>query len=1069
MAPGEPELSRKRKRSSSDKLLNDHELERTKSVEKVPHRAKEQKDAQKRKTSRNSVGEKDTISAQDVRVNKEKSSGEKKRRLNPSDGPDLGNGKKRKSKSKKKLKDSSALVKASLTVAFNAKKNKTGTSLKKASKIRKSARWYLSASSGGRFLDSGPLFSQDESYLLLASQHTLNVYSVETSLLIRAIAIPKQSRIRAYALSCVNPSHAYVATSKKRLIQFDWTSGKEISSFELDQDITEIQAVAAENPIQDVLYTIGYFSDGDRASSSFAVSKIMHKDEQLINKPDVHRLWKSPQPAHLLRVVGNGEQILFASDDKLTIGVAEKTQSAYLWREIQCSDPLSSLDVRQESLSVSGKKKKKNQGPKPTLKLNIAAGGVRGAIFVYQIDLDDLRGRDGTTVLKPRILHWHREAVEATRWSRDGLYILSGGHESVFILWQLETGKRQELPHLPSRITGITVSPTGTSYGLQLADNSVIVMSTSELQAITHVAGIQSRTFTYANPAAPKLKTVTSKAEASTGNFGSWSENPAVVNPLDPTQIFVAVPSVQDHTGPGNFSSAPYIQTFDAFSSRHVSRQPLTRNNATVKAIGPDANKLIEPNIRFMQISGDGRWLATVDEWLPPASDVNPFADGSEDISPARKDRLESYLKFWLWNEDQGNWMLETRIDMPHRSENDPSSTSVLDLVSDPSSLGFATIGEDGFVRIWRPKTRYEDGAVRCGAHTEGSVSWSCRHAIELEGAALPNEDDINFDPKSPPLNAKLAFSHDGSILAAAQERSSPAALLNEDDVNLDPKSPLLNAKLALSHDSSILVAAQEHSSPASSGVVHLIEATTGSIHSSLASMYRSDLAGLGFCGQFLVVLSNDLVVWDVTINQLAFGFRLDTPSLPGTNAAKLSKLAINSASTAFAIAVPAQGKWLKPTNLRSHVLVFEPSSPTPVFANKLPDFVLSLMSVPKSPSFIVLNSVAEIGTLAPRSGAALSLQAAGNTKSMALKPSEESTLNLQPTNTEAMEGDASTGAEVPHGRVETEDLDIDDDAPVVRKEQLEDALDLGPAFALPPPRTVFDIVAKLYAGKPRN
>jgi len=1024
MASGEAESTRKRKRTSSEKQLDGHELKRTKSGNKAQRKTKE--DTTKPDAQRPNVSSKGRKPAEVSRPNKDK-----KHRVQPADKSDIR--KSKKSNSKGKLKDSSALIKASSTMESDVEKEVTAKSLKKASKMRKSTGWFLSASSGGRFLNSGPLFSEDEKYLLLASQHTLNVYSVETSLLVRAIAIPKQSRIRAYALSCVNPSHAFVATSKKQLIQFDWVLGKEISSFELDQEIFEIQTIAAEKDSQDILYTIGSLSHGDRATTTFMVSKITYRSENLATKPDVHRLWKSTQPAHLLRVVGQGEQVLFASDDKIVIGLAENGYSSYLWREIQISDPVSSLDVQLESLPVSGKKKP--QGSRSvSFRLNVAIGGVRGAIFVYKIALDDhkriegLFKKDGPAILKPRILHWHREAVEAIRFSHDGHYILSGGRESVFILWQLETGKRQELPHLPSPIIGITISPTGTSYGLQLADNSVIVISTSELQATAHVAGIQSRTFTYANPAAPKLKTVTSKAEAMNGIFGPWTENPAVVNPRDPSQILVAVPSVQTNTGASSISSSPYIQTFDTFSSRHVSRQPLARNNVTVKAIGPDANKLIEPNIRFMQISEDGQWLATVDEWIPPPSDINAFADGNEDMESTRRDRLESYLKIWLWNEIQGHWMLETRIDMPHRSDSDLTNTSVLDLVSDPSGLGFATIGEDGFVRIWRPKTRYGDGAVKRGAHSEGSISWSCRHAIEFEGAALSKDDDNSFDPKSPPLNAKLAYSHDGSILAAAQERYSAT----------------------------------------SPGVIHLIDATNGSIHSSLTSMYRSNLAGLGFCDQFLIVLSNDLVVWDVTTNQLAYGFPLDIPSLPGTNSANFSKLAVNATGTAFAIAVPAQGKWLRPTNLKSHVLVFEPRSPMPTFTNKMPDFVLSLMSIPKSPSFMVLNSVAEIRTLAPRSGAALSLQIVGKTESIALAMSKNTTaLNRQ---AQDMEEDTTEGAkQVSHLAEDDEDMDADDDAPVVRKEQLEDALDLGPAFALPPPRKIFDIVAQLFAGKPRK
>src|SRR5690242_11767197 len=74
-----------------------------------------------------------------------------------------------------------------------------------------------------------------------------------------------------------------------------------------------------------------------------------------------------------------------------------------------------------------------------------------------------------------------------------GHYLISGGFETVLVIWQLSTGKQQTLPHLTAAVESIVVSPQGASYAVTLANNSVLVLSTSELEAKTNIVGMQSR------------------------------------------------------------------------------------------------------------------------------------------------------------------------------------------------------------------------------------------------------------------------------------------------------------------------------------------------------------------------------------------------------------------------------------------------------------------------------------------------------------------------------------------------------------------------------------------------
>ncbi|KAG9349177.1 hypothetical protein JZ751_029501 [Albula glossodonta] len=60
--------------------------------------------------------------------------------------------------------------------------------------------------------------------------------------------------------------------------------------------------------------------------------------------------------------------------------------------------------------------------------------------------------------------HWHHDAVSALSFTPEGTSLLSGGIESVLVLWQYGTESKDFLPRLGSAIEHISVSPDGTLY-----------------------------------------------------------------------------------------------------------------------------------------------------------------------------------------------------------------------------------------------------------------------------------------------------------------------------------------------------------------------------------------------------------------------------------------------------------------------------------------------------------------------------------------------------------------------------------------------------------------------------
>jgi NET1-associated nuclear protein 1 (U3 small nucleolar RNA-associated protein 17) len=882
-------------------------------------------------------------------------------------------------------------------------------------------------------------------YLLLATERALKVYSIETSLLIRTFTVSRFERITTYALSRYNPDHVYIATSNKRIILADWTTGKEIKKYKIDLRVLRMQAVIMENSDHDTLFYVAAELQSPHYEQNCSISKVTIRKPT--SKQGLHptELWSHSRILFVFTVTEGGKYVIAASEDTLILGRIQGDGTSYIWQQIRCSEPVTSLDVQLQPKSGTGKKKS-FQVQKRESSLNLVIGGLRGKIFLYMdlidaLEKQDLGGKHDSGInLNPRIMHWHREAVEAVKWSADGNYILSGGHETVFLLWQLRTGHRQELPHLSSPIISITVSLAGTSYALQLADNSVIVLSTSELQPKAHISGIQSRVYPYSFIHEPKLTTVTSLAEAADKLVRKLRKVPVLVNPRQPNQVFITVPSAQSRSGATGSSAAPYLQTYDTFNDRHITRQAMTRNNATVLTSGPGMAKLIEPDVTLIQISGDGKWLASVDEWMPPMSDITSFAESGNSVEQIRKSRRESYLKFWLWNEEKGHWILETRIDAPHRANPNTVANRILDLVSDPSGVGFATVGEDGSVRIWRPKTRYKDGTMRRGAHNDADtlITWSCQYTIELERTSSPNVSDEEFQSHSTLMNAKLAYSPDGSILAATQETSA----------KVQP------------------------------GLVQLIDTATGKIHISLPSMYPAGLAGLEFCHRYLIVLSTQLQVWDIITNKLAYGFRLDLPSLPTGELATASQLVVNSKRNAFAMSVPVNDeteKTHKLANMRFHVLVFDPNHPIPLLATELPSPILAITPIPDSSGFFILDSLAETRIIAPRTSTAFATTplVTNGTRRQSARSTELPTLNVDMIAGDNGDDDKVTDVlkRTDHEQIhlERDDLYSEDDKPIVKGEQLADALDLGPSFALPPAREMFEAVARLYGMKPKS
>lgn len=309
------------------------------------------------------------------------------------------------------------------------------------------------------------------------------------------------------------------------------------------------------------------------------------------------------------------------------------------------------------------------------------------------------------------------------------------------VLWQLDTGRKQFLPHLSSPICNIVVSPKGNSYVIKLADNSIIVLSARELQPSATVTGLQLGSGIGSH-----------KDSSSRKALGAV----AALHPQHPERLLIAVPA--SHMSNQQGFQKPHsavLQTFDIRSNSHISRQALARTNSTILTVGPEGSPIVAPDVQQMEIVQDGKWLATVDRWTPHPQDVEAFTCYGKKNDPNTPLRSEVFLKFWKWTASSDMWELVTRIDAPHFAENRHST--VLDLVARPHSYEFATLGADSFLRFWCPTTKHRSGLKKHPSEPHLDT-WKCRGFVDLSGC---------LDDTSTPIpSACMSFSDDGSVLA---------------------------------------------------------------------------------------------------------------------------------------------------------------------------------------------------------------------------------------------------------------------------------------------------------------
>ncbi|TQS36652.1 hypothetical protein Golomagni_02891 [Golovinomyces magnicellulatus] len=890
--------------------------------------------------------------------------------------------------------------------------------------------WHLSPPIGGRMIRSDPVFSVDEKFLIAASRSTINVTATTSSLLVRSIKL-KLDPIFAVSTQivtiCLSPSRSnilWVACSDGSIFSVDWTTGAGADSFWTVSSTgcihMTVASMESNGRKRDVIFTTENRKDGGYRTTA---NELADPDGPIAIA--TRTIYTSKEPIQCLKAAIDGSVIVGASGNRILVGRLRSTQFdtvdkiKFEFRILESKDYITSIDIKLS----------KRPDPKASLKnkthripiVDLVIGNIRGVIFIHS----DLAGKlfsqfqneavPSLSGLMPSKLHWHRQSVHSVKWSLDGNYIISGGKETVLVLWQLETGKRQFLPHMSAVIENIVVSPNGSSYAIQLSDNSLMALSTADLLPKMIITGIQT----------PIIQSSKFMDRTIQGNIGGsfhkplMQHIPAIMNPVNPSQILLAVGSVGEITANGPFIiSNPLLQTFDLATCKSTSVQALTRTNITNTNSAPSTHSLMEPRVTKLKVSSDGSWLATVDDWSPPDHDYEFLNYSGKDPSTEKRYRREVYLKFWQFNASTKVWELVSRIDMPHLF-NDCSgdSGSILDLTADPSFPRFATIGSDRTVKIWYTKSRMRDGVLVRGTQGEVLKNWRCLRTIQLEKSDI-SEMDCQLS-NSLPLTGCLSFSEDGSVLAAV----------------IGGK----NARL------------------------HIINPESGDIRRSYPGLIEDEIYGLEFLGQDLIILSNKLQSFDLILEETRHILKLrsSTANLTTDQKREMMHLAVNNQSKTFAVALPKLSTGAEPLlGARSELAVFHQDIWKPLHKEMFSSLISALLPAISSEGYLILDTCAEIYTVL-RKGTHKPIFLAQSTSALRLDAtagSDEQACSLLDEGEKIVDEPISNIS-----KHLDEAYNADDQSPVVTQNQLTQILDVGPSFALPPIEELFYQVAGLF------
>ena len=243
----------------------------------------------------------------------------------------------------------------------------------------------------------------------------------------RHLRIDAADSVSAFAFSSTTQGHLYLSTISGTIEKWDWVEGSRLGRWRTSSSIYSLMTAKqnTDDPSHDLVYTVDR-----KAQGSWLISVHRPAGHGASTKTDVKTLFTNQQPLSSINVLERGRVVVATSGSELILGFTNEQAPSllkdlsYTWRIIECPEHIVSTDVRLRP--SEGVQRSSKGGRSSTDAIDIVVGGLKGSIYIYEDLLRKLirresgAGKGNSIDITSRRLHWHRNAVQAVKWSADG-------------------------------------------------------------------------------------------------------------------------------------------------------------------------------------------------------------------------------------------------------------------------------------------------------------------------------------------------------------------------------------------------------------------------------------------------------------------------------------------------------------------------------------------------------------------------------------------------------------------------------------------------------------------------
>jgi NET1-associated nuclear protein 1 (U3 small nucleolar RNA-associated protein 17) len=213
-----------------------------------------------------------------------------------------------------------------------------------------------------------------------------------------------------------DPEQVLVSTYAGVVIKYNWMTGRKLRKWKTDPGLVRIYGLPAGNPGDngDIIIAINHRPGGiwDLSRLNLPVSPEMQMNKVILRSQQ--------RMATTIATLEHGKYIVGFGGDRVMLGSSKDSMSGeYTWHDFSVPGKIVSLDARIRDASITT--------PKAIPIVDVVVGLQDGSIRI----VDDILARftqmgkgakdiDGIS----RRLHWHRMAVSAVKWSRDGALLI---------------------------------------------------------------------------------------------------------------------------------------------------------------------------------------------------------------------------------------------------------------------------------------------------------------------------------------------------------------------------------------------------------------------------------------------------------------------------------------------------------------------------------------------------------------------------------------------------------------------------------------------------------------------